>query len=253
MLMMFDDAHNPESSAPPDWRIARMEGRLRRLGHALDRGTENLDLATRRARVVTEAMEAGAEPPKGVDPGEAFERVFRGVRYAIVLEAKLDDDLFAMQAGTYVPEPRRAPRGPRSGDPTSLEAESGPDRMERRDQLHGSVLELAHPMGMEPMESERLYANLHENLYESERYDALLDLPVDQAVAVICKDLDVIPQYDRWEGMDWPPWRAGKPAAESSTAPPTPPPAPLTGGEPAREPELEEVSVTAGPPPWPPP
>jgi hypothetical protein len=213
---MFEDAHNPEASEPPDWRIARTERRLRRLEQALDWGMERLDLATRRARVVTEAMEAGVEPPKGVDMGDDFERVFRGVRFAIVLEAKLDDDLFAMQAGTYVPEPRRAPRIPRSADPQDPEAKPEPDRQFRRDQIHGHVLDLVHPMSYEPVARERIYENLHERLYETERYDLLLDLSTEEAVETICKDLGVRPQYERWEGLDWPPWRIGKPAPDPS-------------------------------------
>jgi hypothetical protein len=248
--MMFDDAHNPEPSEPPDWRIARTERRLRRLEDALDMGMERLDLARRRARVVTEAMEAGAEPPKGADLGDDFERVFRGVRFAIVLEAKLDDDLFAMRAGTYVPEPRRAPRGPRSADPHDPEAKPEPDRKDRRDQLHGYVLDLAHPMSYEPVARERIYENLHERLYETERYDLLLDLSTEEAVEAICKDLSVRPQYERWEGLDWPPWRVGKPAPDPSAWPSG---AKDPASEPAREPEHEEAVFTVGTPPWPPP
>jgi hypothetical protein len=247
---MFDDANNPESSEPPDWRIARTERRLRRLEDALDWGMERLDLATRRARVVTEAMEAGVEPPKGADLGDDFERVFRGVRFAIVLEAKLDDDLFAMRAGTYVPEPRRAPRGPRSADPHDAEAKPQPDRMERRDQLHGYVLDLANPMSYEPVARERIYENLHERLYETERYDLLLDLSTEEAVETICKDLGVRPQYERWEGLDWPPWRIGKPAPDPSAWKSR---AEELAREPATEPEHQEAFAPVATPPWPPP
>jgi hypothetical protein len=205
-------------------------------------------LATRRARVVTEAMEAGAEPPTGSDLGDSFERVFRGVRFGIVLEAKLDDDLFAMLAGTYVPAPRHAPRGPRSDD----SAKPVRDRMPERSRLRGSVLELADPDSFEEEECERIYSQLTENLYESERYDALLDLPIDQAVDAICKDLGVKPQYEPWEGLHWPPWRVGKPPPEP---PPEPEPAPAPDPAPVGFADwgLEDALSPAGLPPRPPP
>jgi len=236
---MLYDADIPE---PPDPRIDRTEERQRFLRQALEWGMENLEMATRRARVVTQAMEAGAmeavaEPPKGVDPGDVFTRLFRGVRFALVLEAKVDDDLFALRAGTYVPEPRRAPRGPLSGDSPTLQ----PDRMARRDQIHGHVTELANPESYEEEERERIYGELHENLYESERYDALLDLPLEKAVETICNDLGVRPQYERWKLGNWPSWRVGRP-------PPEPPPPPEDA-----EPERDAYLAKHGKPPWPPP
>jgi hypothetical protein len=256
---MFDDAHiaePPEPSETPDPRIAYAEQLLCVLRKARDFGMEQAELATRRARVLTEALEAGAEPPKIADPGDVFARVFRGVRCALVLEAKFNDDLHALRAGTYVPDRGRPPHGPRSDDPAKPER----DRMPERSRLRGHVLELTDPDSMEEETCERIYGQLTERLYESERYDLLLDLPLDQAVAAICKDLGISPQYEAWEGLDWPSWLAGKPPPEPQLEPPTDPePAPASAPAPtparvgAADDRLEDHPSPAGVPPHPPP
>jgi hypothetical protein len=248
---MFDDAHipaPPEPSETADPRIAYAEERLCALRGLREFGMEQAELATRRARVLTEALEAGAEPPKIADPGDVFARVFRGVRYALVLEARFDDDLYALRAGTYVPERGGAAHGARAGDPAKPER----DRMPERSRLRGHVLELTDPDSMEEETCERVYGQLTERLYETERYDLLLDLPLDQAVAAICKDLGIIPQYEAWEGLDWPPWRAGKQPPEAQCEPPPDPePAPALVG--AADRRLEDAPSPAGVPPHPPP
>jgi hypothetical protein len=260
---MFDDAHIPEPPEPsetPDPRIAGAEARLRVLRDLREFGMEQAELATRRARVLTQALEAGAEPPKIADPGDVFARVFRGMRCALVLEARLEDDLYALRAGTYAPESGRAPQGSRADDP----AKPVRDRMPERSRLRGHVLELTDPDSMEEPECERIYSQLTERLYESERYDLLLDLPIDQAIEAICKDLGIRPQYELWDGLDWPPWRAGKPPPEPQLEPqieptPEPPPDPEPAPAPAPAPigaadgRREDPPPPAGVPPHPPP
>ena len=244
---MFDDAHiaePPEPTETPDPRIDDAEARLRVLRELREFGMEQAELATRRARVLTEALEAGAEPPKIADPGDVFTRVFRGMRCALVLEARFDDDLYALRAGTYAPERGRAPHGAPSGDP----AKPVRDRMPERSRLRGHVLELTDPDSMEEPECERIYSQLTERLYESERYDLLLDLPLEQAVEAICKDLGIRPQYELWEGLDWPPWRQNQPPPD-----PEPAPAPTPAAVGAADRRLEDASSPAGVPPHPPP
>jgi len=252
---MFDDPHipePPEPSAPPDPRIASAEERLSALRQLRAFGMQQAEMATRRARVLTEAIEAGAEPPKIADPGDVFARVFRGVRYALVLEARFEDDLLALRAGTYVPERGGAAHGARSGDPAKPER----DRMPERSRLRGHVLEFTDPDSMDEETCERIYGQLTESLYESERYDLLLDLPLDQAVAAICKNLGIIPQYEAWEGLDWPAWLSGKLTPEP---PPDPEPAPASAPAPTPAPvgaaddSLEDAPSPGDVPPHPPP
>jgi hypothetical protein len=89
---------------------------------------------------------------------------------------------------------------------------------------------------------------------------------LDQAIEAICKDLGIRPQYELWEGLDWPPWRQNQPPSEPELEPePAPSSPPLSGGEPAGgpagepaseppgEPESEDALATVGTRPWPPP
>jgi hypothetical protein len=254
---MSDDA---DSSARPYERIPLAEailgdlGKLRQCG--MNIACAKSEQACREARESQDSA-VRSEPPTGRDPAEAFNRVSRHVRFIAALELMMADYLAALRAGDPCVEfwPRGSrQKSPRSADPHDSEAKPEPDRKDRRDQLHGFVLDLAHPMSYEPVARERIYENLHERLYETERYDLLLDLSTEEAVETICKDLGVRPQYERWEGLDWPPWRVGKPAPDPSAwksraeelarEPAT---------EPAREPECEETVFTVGTPPWPPP
>jgi len=219
---MFDDA---DISAQPFERIPLAEailgdlGKLRQCG--MNIACAKSEQACREARESTGSA-ARSEAPTGRDPAEAFNRVSRQVRLIAALELMIADYLAALMAGDpgveFWPRGTR-PKNPRPADPHGPEAKPEPDRMERRDQLHGSVLELVHPRSYEPVASERIYENLYERLYETERYDLLLDLSTEEAVEAICKDLGVRPQYERWEGMDWPPWRVGKPAPDPSAWP----------------------------------
>jgi hypothetical protein len=258
---MSDDANISE---PPDPRIARTEAGLCALAELRQLGMVTARAKSRQACRESEESEAPSEAPRGRDSAEVFERVSRGVRCIVALEARLGDYLAALVAGDPSAEfsPKHAHRSPYSDDPPKPER----DRMERRMQIRGHVLELTDPDSFEEEECERIYNESYQRLYESERYDALLDLPLKDAVEAICRDLGVRPQYERWEGLDWPAWRQNTPPPEPGPeSPPEPPPettpqplsAPsppsLSGGEPAGESEIEDALTTVGTPPWPPP
>jgi hypothetical protein len=197
-------------SADAQERIPRAEERLCFLQESAAVAMIFIRIAGRKA----EAMEAGEEPQGSHDPLDMFARASRVLSVSVAQQAKVEKELAALRAGDPLVE--TTPRRAASGEPSKPE----PDRKDRRDQLHGFVLDLANPMSFEPVARERIYENLHERLYESDRYDDILDLPLEQAVEAICKDLGVRPQYERWEGLDWPPWRIGKPAPDPSAWPP---------------------------------
>ncbi|HEY5105462.1 MAG TPA: hypothetical protein VII73_01685, partial [Caulobacteraceae bacterium] len=46
---------------------------------------------------------------------------------------------------------------------------------------------------------------LYERLTEGERYDAFVHRPLKEAVAAICDDLGLTPDWSRWTGDGWPP------------------------------------------------
>jgi hypothetical protein len=199
-----------EFSAAPEERIPRAEGRLCSLQKSAAVAMIFIRIAGRKA----EALEAGEEPQGGHDPLDMYVKASRMLSVSVAQQARVEKELVALRASDPLME--TTSRRARSGDSHDPEAKPEPDRMERRDQLHGFVLDLANPMSFEPVERERIYENIHQRMYESDRYDALLDLSTEQAVEAICKDLGVRPQYERWEGLDWPPWRVGKSAPDPS-------------------------------------
>jgi hypothetical protein len=207
-MVMINDV---EFSADPEERIARAEKRL----CSLQRSASVADIFIRIAERKALALEAGGEPEAGPDALDIFVKSSRILHESVALQPRVEKKLAALRAGDPLVETtsRRASYGPCSGDFQNPQAKPEPDRMLRRDQLHGFVLDLANPMSFEPVERERVYEQIHQRMYESERYDLLLDLSTEDAVEAICKDLGVRPQYERWEGLGWPPWRQNRPPA----------------------------------------
>jgi hypothetical protein len=202
-----------EFSADPDERVPRAEARL----CSLQKSAAVAEIFIRIAGRKAETMEAGEEPQGSHDPLDMFVKASRILHDSLALQPRVEKELAALRAGDPLVE--TTPRRAASGEPSKPE----PDRKDRRDQLHGFVLDLANPMSFEPVARERIYEDLHERMYESDRYDDILDLPLEQAVEAICEDLGVRPQYERWEGLDWPPWRVGKPAPRPPDAGDWPP------------------------------
>jgi hypothetical protein len=229
-----------EFSAAPEERIPRAEERLCSLQKSAAVAMIFIRIAGRKA----EAMEAGEEPKGSHDPLEMYVRASRMLSVSVAQQAKVEKELAGLRAGDPLMETtsRRAPSG-ESHDP---EAKPEPDRKFRRDQLHGFVTDLVNPMSYEPVAREEFYESLHKGMYETERYDLLLDLSTEEAVETICKDIGVRPQYERWEGLDWPPWRIGKPAPDPSAWK-------SRAQELGREPEHDEAYFSYATPPWPPP
>ncbi len=245
---MFDDTNISE---PPDPRIARTDAGLCALEEL-----RLLGLATARAKSRQACREAeNSDAATGRDAADVFERVSRGVRFIVALEARLGDYRAALVAGNPFAEfsPRHASKDPFSGDPPRRE----PDRMADRDRLRGHVLELVNPLSFEEEARERIYERMDEGMFESERYDAFLDLPLPQAVDAICKDLGVRPQYERWKLGNWPPWRVGAPPLEPEPEPepdpgtePDPAPAPPEAGDRRPQDALAPAGVPPDPPPY---
>jgi len=218
-------------SASLDERIPRAEARLCDLQEIQAVAMTFIRIARRKA----EALEAGEKPQGSEEALDGFVQASRILHVSVALQPRVEKELAALRAGDPLVE--TSPRRSQAADP----AKPQPDRMARRDQIHGHVTELANPESYEEEERERIYGELHENLYESERYDALLDLPLEKAVETICNDLGVRPQYERWKLGNWPSWRVGRP-------PPEPPPPPEDA-----EPERDAYLAKHGKPPWPPP
>ena len=211
-VMIFDS----EFSADADERIPRAEERL----CFLQNSAAVANIFIRMARRKAEALEAGAETEGGEEALGAFVQASRILHVSVALQPRVEKELAALRAGDPLVE--TTPRRSVAADPPKPER----DRKERRMQIRGHVLELVDPESFEEEECERIYTQLTERIYESDRYDALLDLPLEEAVEAICKDLGVRPQYELWEGLSWPPWRQNPPQPDPLPAEPQSPPPP---------------------------
>jgi hypothetical protein len=210
---MYYDANIP---GQPDPRVARTERRLCKLEEASDRAAELMNALADQARA---AAKAPSPPPTARDLAEAFNRVCRNLRLIVALEARFDDYLAALVAGDPSAEfwPRRARQTAREAAPSKPER----DRMEEREILRGNVLELIDLEILYGDDGQRIFREIDERLYESDRYDAFLDLPTEDAVEAICADLGVKPEWESFYDYDWPPWRTAK-----TRRPAAPPPDP---------------------------
>ena len=176
---------------------------------------------TRRVLAETEAIEAAAEagepqaPPRCgavVDPALSFSRISRAVRLTLALEAQ-----------THRAIEDAAARGRAANDDASanggLTTPDGPiDYLAIRRQMHPfihgetdfetrrAVEETIEASTGDPDEVERLKAELKERM-ETEDPDDIFFVrthwPIGEAIALICQDLGLDPDWDRWENRPW--------------------------------------------------
>jgi len=218
-----EDPHADDSAAcVPAWAQEQLEviRELRDMGMSLAR---NL---TRRALAETEAAEAAAEagepepaPRRGavVDPALSFSRLSRAVRLTLALEAQTyrqiedaarrraaanddmagDDDLPAdarwedVIAGSLTFETVRR----------NLRRQFYADKDH---EIRRAVEETIEASSDDPDEVERLRGELKERLEDEEDvFEARFSWPIGEAIGLICQDLGIDPDWDRWETRPW--------------------------------------------------
>ena len=218
LFRMTDPAPNlPEKDddGTPAWarRHLRMLVDLGDMGMVLAR-----DLV-RRGTVETEAAQAGepedAPPGRGaaVDPALSFTRISRAVRLTIALEARMRRQI---EAGVFGPANDDAP-----GRDDDDDADSGPIDYEAIKQAiaaridHGAlkrckdhdirraVEDTIETASDDPDEVERLREELTERLEEDEFFEGRAYWPISETIAMICQDLGLDPNWDRWEKRHW--------------------------------------------------
>jgi hypothetical protein len=183
--------------------------------------------------------------PFGFDPGLVFARVSRAVCLAIMLSARIGDEIAAMRAGRFPSDPAPTPLRMPMGDLPE------PDAVAAR--LADSIREIGLETLIEDVEpcgcAEALLTDLTERLGE-ERMDPafyrLLNGPIKDAVAAICADLGLRPDWSQWTEDGFPPppggevteWRIfltpkrdTRPVRSSGEPGPMAPPPGDTGGE----------------------
>lgn len=191
---------------------ARIERQMARLERLADIGMEIAEAAGRRAAAL-----AGGADADGADPGLSFSRAARAVRLTLMLQSRLAEALAALDRGEALARVSAAAR--------------------RRNAIRRHIEDAAEAEGCDPDEVERLGSEAWERLID-DGDDAILDLPMDEAVARICRDLGLPPGLYAEDFADPPVVSPAEPEAEALRPPgrsarrssdATPPPA--TGGE----------------------
>jgi hypothetical protein len=205
-------APSPETTAA-DPRIARAEQRLATLRELAELGmalTRELTRRTLEAREEPEAAAANPNPPRAVpgprhDPAESFARLSRAVRLTLALEAKVEDDLNALIAGGMDRCAERAPADDGDDDDDAWLELPRDYPSAHRNRIRDAVYDVINREITDIYPAHEVLDALYERLTEGERYDAFVHRPLKEAVAAICDDLGLSPDWSRWTDDGWPP------------------------------------------------
>jgi hypothetical protein len=187
---------NAQPSTPDNDRAAWADGVLRRQVGLLEQLAQSgLRLALAIEGQVTGP--SGAEAAQGHDPeilAMAFSRVSRAVRLACLLQSKLIRD--AEEAR------READRQQRMQDDRDrIDANKG--RRERKARVEAIVERVAWTETEDEDRTESLLAEAAERLDSDDIYGDVLDRPMGELVALICRDLGLEPDWDGLAQEAW--------------------------------------------------
>ncbi len=246
MNLDADIIERPAPAAPPgpDPRIAVAERWL----CILDALAE---IGVRFATFIAHRIAPRPDGPKGPilvfrflgKPIAAFERVARAVRLAVYLAMRIENEIDDLRAGRS-PEP-----GAFVSDAPRAKAERLTDLSEAvrkraglgDDELETALQEIAGEVER-PEHAARLIGNLRADLREDPEFYRLLNGPLQDAVAAICADLGLKPDWSLWTEDGFPPPPGGgeedwiaffvpdppDPGGDTGPAPPPVRPPPLT-------------------------
>jgi hypothetical protein len=148
-----------------------IEQQLAMLARLAEIGMEIAEAAGRRARVLADGDGAGAD---ATDPGLSFARAARAVRLTLALQSRLTEGLTALDRAEAVARVGEAAR--------------------RRHRIHRRIEEAAEAERIDAVEVERLSSDAWERLTDEED-DDLLSRPIDEILALICRDLGLSPAF----------------------------------------------------------
>ncbi len=158
-------------------------------------------------------------------PAQSFARLSRAIRLTIAFEARTDERLSALRAGAQPRAPRppaqarsqaqaqaqarpQATPQPKSPAPPAPAADPGWYRTllprnypsAHRNKIREAVWSAMNITITDLREAHEKLDDLYEWLSEGERYDEFVELPFKEAVAAICDDLGLKPDWSRWNG-----------------------------------------------------
>jgi hypothetical protein len=208
---MPDDTALIEASDPAilraEWRL-RMIEELAEIGMDLARDLHRQALAA--ADPAEPAAADTAETPTtssarraaipGDEPAAAFARLSRAVRLSLALHARTDEALRALRAGVVAErEARRVEARNRAADDAEARRRSHGEKIERL------VIEAAEREIEDEEALGGVLEALDERLDQDEAYQDLDRLPLRETVERLCADLQLTPDWSRWEGEGWTP------------------------------------------------
>jgi len=144
------------------------------------------------------------------DPVAAFCRAGRALRLAFILSMKIADELKALRAGAPLDVNAFLSRAPRAivlskADREAAAADRREDNAEDRENL--AEIEVLH----EREAPERLaFLGGLERLGKSREFETLLNGPLKDAIASICRDLGLKPDWSLWTDNGFPPPPGGR-------------------------------------------
>jgi hypothetical protein len=201
------------SAEAPDPAILRAEQRLRML-EELAQMEMDLARALQRQAIAAAnpvpptplpapdaaAVSAPAASDTADDLSAAFARIARSLRLTLALQARAEDQLRALLAGEAAKvEVRRAEASRRE------HAEAVARSNHHRSEVERLVQEAAEREAEDEEALESVLEALEERLNDDEAYWDLDDMPIREAVERLCADLELAPDWSRWEGEGWTP------------------------------------------------
>ena len=209
-------AAEPEFVDAPDPAIAETEACMEALRRLTDMAMEIADavrmevrlehqaygLQINRAATPAEVQAARtAIPTKARDVADAFARISKAIRFTIGLRLRTQKELSALIADEPLArEERRKAAAERS------EARVEAKRKAQVDKVGRLVMEAADRQ-REYIHDIEIYDELEkaldERLEDDEAYADLDNVPIEQVVRRICKDLCIEPDWSLWEGDRW--------------------------------------------------
>jgi hypothetical protein len=176
------------------------------------------DIATRFGEYLTQKASPETRVPKGPmmvcrligDPIRAFARVMRALQLAISLATKIEDDIAGLKAGIL---PSWAAPSAKAPCPQTARSKTTPMGELTEEVAEGTRLgDADQEADLEVLEirerAEALRGELPERLRderESARFYRLLNGPLKDAVAAICADLGLKPDWSLWTEDGFPP------------------------------------------------
>jgi len=170
------------------------------------------------------------------DPLNALFRVWRAVRLAVALMLRIQDDIAALRAGKLPSWPAPAPRPSRAKTERMTElSEAVRERASLGDDALETALQDMTEAYETPERAESLMDKLEADLREDAAFHRLLHGPLKDAVAAICADLGLKPDWSLWTEDGFPPPPGGEEEdwihfflreGDTGPAPPPEPPPP---------------------------